>query len=92
MSVLSPLYLKSYGGSHILDKRYSELHHFVDHMYSSYIKLVGEIENEAKTDRKALLTIRWTNSLDTVLESDMCLLFYSQNYKSSNRYYSVTSL
>lgn len=62
---------------YILDKRYSELRHFVDHMYSSYIKLIGEIENEAKTDRKALLTMRWTNSLDTVLESDVCQSVYA---------------
>ena len=80
---------------YILDKRYSELRHFVDHMYSSYIKLIGEIENEAKTDRKALLTMRWTNSLDTVLESDVCQSVYAGlpgNYSTPRIIRAVTGI
>ena len=64
-------------------------------MYSSYIKLVGEIENEAKTDRKALLTMRWINSLDTVLESDVCLSVYAGlpgNYSTPRIIRAVTGI
>ena len=87
--------LHRYVIEYILDKRYSELCHFVDHMYSSYIKLIGEIENEAKTDRKALLTMRWTNSLDTVLESDVCQSVYAGlpgNYSTPRIIRTVTGI
>lgn len=53
------------------------------------------IENEAKSDRNALLTMRWTNSLDTVLESDVCQSVYAGlpgNYSTRRIIRAVTGI
>lgn len=75
----------------ILDGRYNELRDLVNHMFSFYIKLVSEIAKDIKKDRKAHLTLRWVNSLNSYLDrssanSTVCSAVFSEleiEYSSS---------
>ena len=75
----------------ILDRKYNELRDLVLHMYSSYTKLVSEISKDVKKDRKAHLSLRWVQSLNSFLDgssanSNVCRSVFAElvtKYSSS---------
>lgn len=83
----------------ILDVRYNELRDLVQHMYSLYITLVSDIAKEVKKDKKARLTLRWMESLNSYLDrssdiSKICSLVFSEleNEHSSSTIRAVTGI
>ncbi|KAL9984460.1 hypothetical protein ACROYT_G006754, partial [Oculina patagonica] len=83
----------------ILDVRYNELRDLVQHMYSLYITLLSDITKEVKKDKKARLTLRWMESLNSYLDrssdiSKICSPVFSEleNEHSSSTIRAVTGI